>query len=181
MRLIKKVTTTGKVTFEINDRYNGWRRDFGKRIRQRTASCYSDIKDVITFAEKHEDYDSYPPDFDDSDWATIDEYMVHPDDVDPTLNWGGSMYVYENLEEAIECAVGEGMPVRDPIYVCKVRHQVKCFNEFTDVVKLYWKEYKEFSCEGLNEEEQLYLDKIKFYIFEYNLAHGDFDKYRDGR
>ena len=77
---------------------------------------------------------------------------------------------YETFMGALECVLGEDMPVRDPIYEFSYVNKLGIskhinFHEFSELVEWFYKnEVTEYSCPGLTLEEEQFLTKVQHYL-----------------
>lgn len=170
MKIIKHLPIDGSVKVCLDRRWvNGvygdknWKGS--DRIVADTESLCVEIMSVMNFVEKFDPEDENDSDAPTANYGDIDaevEYAyVIKDEDKPTDNWRKE-HTYERLCDAIEKVVGE-IPSRCTYKIRNGKYNISCRDDFKDVIEFV---YNDPNCvvEGLNLEEEDYIEQIKQYL-----------------
>lgn len=170
MKIIKHLPIDGRVKVCLDRRWvNGvygektWRGV--DRIISGTESLCTEIMSVMKFVEKFDPEDDNDSDAPTANYGDIDpevEYAyVIKDEDKPVDNWRKE-HTYERLCDAIEKVVGD-LPSRGTYKIKNGNQSTSYYDDFKDVVEVVYN-YPNCSIEGLNLEEEEYVDQIKQYL-----------------
>ncbi len=176
MKIIKELPIDGSVVINIDRRYaNGhygdvnWRK--ADKIVSEVTELHTSVISVMQFVENYakvdEEEDAPTASYGDIDYVIKNGYVIQDDAKEKPKSWRHEL-VFDTLIEAIEHVVGD-VPCRDGYVlrsngVCKGYH-----DDFRLVVEAIY-QCPEYTVEGMDTEEEKYIDNLKQYLMLLKLS-----------
>lgn len=102
--------------------------------------------------------DTQSVDFDEMDYRCIDGYVIEISNDEGKVT---RRFTAEDIEDALSYVIGDDFPCREPTYVVTYNGGKRYENDFRKVVEYVFNAPTTTSVIGLNEEEEVYLQRVR--------------------